>query len=614
MYVNFCNNILFLLKFMRKNADIYIVIKLLVKREKLRSLTMDIKNIGFGKLIKPSISINSPKNTSDNLKQVGSNFAANSHETVDTYNGNNVSTNSTKYGYSDSVLLKETEINGLLKEFELQVAKDFIGEYSKYTKSVLDDLKFVAAEYFKKHPQASIDDIKNAVTNVYNQLKLNYGIKNTTDNEKLNSTSVSKVLDEIFKSITTELSEKYPDSVELIATEICQNLEEAAYNFTYKNQNSATYGDLKNYLLNIINGSDATKMEEAAQEFIEAADGLGYIQQNELLTMKNLAANFLLKLIQANIPFELNGNTISNYNQLSVALNKYEQGNILKNDIKNIIQSLSTETLKESILSKYTSVENSDANKDSTELSPEDLSIDLSEFELSDNYNSNKKIVSFLYKDRTIENAVKTITDELKDQIKAKYEKILTEKGLPTDYLDNIFEGVFTSSALKAAQESVYGFLLPRVKTQELLNKFVTIFNENIKEAISELNNSQKEMDISDINLEEALTENGKLDGYKKYLLQSGESIITINAKTDAEGMINRLHAVMIMKAMSMCSANGLEFNLTNFTSEFNNAKKYAIDSATSVITLNIKDLLNTFTKTFKENYTAMVQKEVSKM
>jgi hypothetical protein len=81
----------------------------------------------------------------------------------------------------------------------------------------------------------------------------------------------------------------------------------------------------------------------------------------------------------------------------------------------------------------------------------------------------------------------------------------------------------------------------------------------------------------------------------------------------------------MLTKAKAMCTANGVKFDESVFTSMFNSAKSLAVASAAtgsetytttiefSSSTLDTQGLINTFTSEFKTNYSNWIENQKAK-
>lgn len=107
--------------------------------------------------------------------------------------------------------------------------------------------------------------------------------------------------------------------------------------------------------------------------------------------------------------------------------------------------------------------------------------------------------------------------------------------------------------------------------------------------------------------------------------MKNGETVTTRKQGPDhyikiAETIIDKLKSQMLIKARSMCLANGVEFEITIFETMFNNAKSSAVTTSVSgqdssffrhsESTLDPQKLVTTFTTEFKINFTAWVEKQ----
>ena len=236
-------------------------------------------------------------------------------------------------------------------------------------------------------------------------------------------------------------------------------------------------------------------------------------------------------------------------------------------------------------------------------------------------------------RDKAYAKGEELLTNEsLKSQMKAQLQSMLEEKGISFDKIANIFENVYTQSV--ADTLNAEGMITGRgargfsskghayLNTKDCVDAFINTFNTNIAKAIDEMNGSNKDMDLWDIDYTQAVTdENGNIDQKMLDAIQDGDTVTRIGRKEeDAEKMIDRLQSTMLMKAKAMCDANGVEFDLTVFNTMFNNAKSSAVAGSIetkkalflSITTINPQNLIKTFTTNFKDSYTVWVNAEAA--
>ena len=193
---------------------------------------------------------------------------------------------------------------------------------------------------------------------------------------------------------------------------------------------------------------------------------------------------------------------------------------------------------------------------------------------------------------------------------------MLKEKGVSFDKIAQVFENIYNQTAQEVLNSD--GMITGRgarglsrkghayINVKKMCDTFVDKFNENIENAINEMNASQTDFDTIDLNLGASVLnktedENGNKteikddagnvineDFAKAYA--SGKVLTTKKRgaeyyKPIAEQIINGLKSQILAKAKAMCTANGIEFNSSVFTTMFNNAKSIAVNAAVSGVT-----------------------------
>ncbi len=162
------------------------------------------------------------------------------------------------------------------------------------------------------------------------------------------------------------------------------------------------------------------------------------------------------------------------------------------------------------------------------------------------------------------------------------------------------------------------------LNTKDCVDAFINTFNTNIAKAIDEMNASDKDMDLWDIDYTQTVTDDdGNVDQELLEAMQDGSSISGEYAfvyELKAEKMIDKLQSTMLIKAKAMCDANCVKFDLTVFNTMFNNAKSSAVAGSIetkkalflSITTINPQNLIKTFTTNFKDSYTAWFNAEAA--
>lgn len=262
----------------------------------------------------------------------------------------------------------------------------------------------------------------------------------------------------------------------------------------------------------------------------------------------------------------------------------------------------------------------------------------------------------------------------LKPQMKEQIQKMLQEKGIPFENIEQVFENIYNTTftevfnsdgMVSSKHKSWFHRGKASVNVKNFVDNFITTFNTNIAKAIDEMNKSSKDFDTIDIDFTQAgKDENGNAikdettGADLSTLYASGKTITTEKHGADyyvsiAEKMIDRMKSQMLKKAKAMCNANGVTFDESAFQSMFNNAKSIAVNTAVTGVTsssgipwllcagavasgpigwvaggiaaaaigfghhsqswLNTRTLLDTFAENFKQNYSNWVEAEANK-
>ena len=183
---------------------------------------------------------------------------------------------------------------------------------------------------------------------------------------------------------------------------------------------------------------------------------------------------------------------------------------------------------------------------------------------------------------------------------------MLQEKGVSFDKIETIFENVFNTTKTEVCDTSIntrnktaFRKGYAKFNTKELVDNFINTFNTNISKAIDDMNASDKDLDTIDLDFTQAgKNENGEIIKDEatgkdvSQLYAEGGSITTKKRGADyymtlADQMIERMKSQMLTKAKAMCTANGVEFDESAFTTIFNNAKATAKNAGVSGIASN---------------------------
>lgn len=539
---------------------------------------------------------------------------------------------------------QKTQMQTAVNDMAGTISKDFAGK-TQYLADVTTALK----EYIEEFAASYTGDIsgmaeafKAALPAKYEEIKSN-AVSNDPDTVK------SNVLDEIYTDLTaptvdsrTEAGESMPAAT---AKRIAKELEAEADKFikAYKGDNLQT--DLKAHLEEYMNKSDAEKLKDAADAFNTGANSFGAMIDNgaDLKQLKEYAKEFLLAALDKGVTVKLGGTTIKTEAAITTALKKFSDGDELKAAMEEVIAGLNTETLKNTLIKEEEIKAQEAADKAFTDIKGDAYKVDASLIDYSgiSGYYENTQIHERGKgwggsRDKAYAKGEELLNNEsLKSQMKAQLQSMLEEKGISFDKIANIFENVYTQSV--ADTLNAEGMITVRgarglsskghayLNTKDCVDAFINTFNTNIAKAIDEMNGSNKDMDLWDIDYTQAVTdENGNIDQKMLDAIQDGDTVTKIgrkdSGKEDAEKMIDRLQSTMRMKAKAMCDANGVEFDLTVFNTMFNNAKSSAVAGSIetkkalflSITTINPQNLIKTFTTNFKDSYTVWVNAEAA--
>ena len=536
---------------------------------------------------------------------------------------------------------QKTQMQTAVNDMAGAISKDFAGK-TQYLAEVTTALK----EYIEEFAASYTGDIsgmaeafKAALPAKYEEIKSN-AVSNDPDTVK------SNVLDEIYTDLTAPTVDSREESGESMpadtAKRIAKELEAEADKFIkgYNGDNLQT--DLKAHLEEYMNKSDAEKLKDAADAFNTGANSFGAMIDNgaDLKQLKEYAKEFLLAALDKGVTVKLGGTTIKTEAAITTALKKFSDGDELKAAMEEVIAGLNTETLKNTLIKEEEIKAQEAADKAFTDIKGDAYKVDASLIDYSsiDGYFNNGEIYERGKgwggsRDKAYAKGQEVLNNSnLKSQMKAQIESMLEAKGIPFEKIETVFENIYNQSV--ADTLNAEGMITGRgargfsskghayLNTKDCVDAFINTFNTNIAKAIDEMNGSNKDMDLWDIDYTQAVTdENGNIDQKMLDAIQDGDTVTRIGRKEeDAEKMIDRLQSTMLMKAKAMCDANGVEFDLTVFNTMFNNAKSSAVAGSIetkkalflSITTINPQNLIKTFTTNFKDSYTVWVNAEAA--
>lgn len=511
------------------------------------------------------------------------------------------------------------EITAKLKDLIANYDSTFIGDVSKM------------AETFKKDLPENYEKIKAEVL--------------ASDPTTIKNNVVNNLIEDL---IGTPISKDGENLSETAKKDLATQLDTAATAYM-KSHPNATQEELENYLNDWLNKSDSEKISGSVETYQSRISRYGEtIESGELAGLKECAKYLIQDALNQGITVKL-GNQTVNASTIDRVLSKYTDGETLKADIQAFIDGLSTVNKKDQIIADAAAKDAAAADKAFTDIKGSEYAVDPSIIDYSkiDGYADGGQIYErgkgwSGSRDKAANKAREVLeSDTLKSQMKAQIQSMLEAKGIPFEKIEAIFENVYAESINQTIDTD--GIITGRgarglskkgkayCNIKNLVDTFITTFNTNIAAKIDEMNKSNTDLDLWDIDYSAMVTdENGEtvVDENVANALNTDKTVTTVGSQgadyyeKQAGEMIDRLKPQMLKKAKAMCEANGVEFNNEVFTAMFNNAKNSAVGTATgghnmfsniSFSKINPKTLTTTFTTEFKTNYTAWVDAQKAK-
>lgn len=532
---------------------------------------------------------------------------------------------------ADKIITKEefddfeqkVQIQEALNGLQANIAKDFTGANAQYATQVMQELKDFATEFVNSYTGKNmVEDFKAALPAKYEEIKTNI-LNNTPEAkaakaEKEKQEVKSKVLDDIYKSLVEEFTANYPDLATEMANEICKKLQTFANEFIKTYDGINLEADLKAHLEEKMTETSAGKMEEATNAYRAIFNSLnGFLDENDLESLKNAAKDFLLAAVENGIILKFNGRKCTDAAQIDAALKGFKDTTELNEAIEILISSLSTESLKASVVNGEVAEKKAAEEKAFTEIKGSEYAVnpelidwtkvDSRYFDGGDIYHKTRGDA----KGRAYDEGFALLTsDGMKNQIKTQIENMLKEKGIPFEKIAQVFENVYNQTAQETLNAD--GMMSFRHKTwfrkakatidvKTLCDTFVTNFNANIAKAIDEMNASNTDMDTIDLDYSAMNTDeegNSVAENGEDFaaLYASGKTVTVKKKGADyyvkiANQLIDNMKRQMLAKAQAMCKANGIEFDNSVFDTMFNNAKLTALNAGVTGIDSKGKSL-----------------------
>ena len=566
--------------------------------------------------------------------------------TIDTNNDNKI--DESEMAIYEQKYQMQQAVNDMAKT----ITQDFSGDKSKYLETVTTDLKNYitdfANQYLKDHPNdvsgtGMAEAFKEALPVKYDDIKK---VVLANDPSTFKSAVLDNVLAELNPAYSPAVDGTTPKGISDTAQKKIGQALEKEMNAYIKAHPECTESELKEHLNKFLNETDAKKMESAVNTFNTQAGAFGnYIDADELTQLKDYVKEFLTEALNNGVTVKLGGKNIATAAAITSALKGYTDGEKLLKAMQEAIAGLSTVSLKDQIIAADEAEQAKKANENFKNIKGEAYKVDASVIDYSgiSGYFDNSKLTTkgkSGHNEHIRDDARARIENSnLKAQMKAQITSMLEKNGISADKIDNVFENVYND----ALNETLNGIgstktnhkWLNKKKTyasnvgmQEIVTNFINTFNTKIAAAIDEMNKSDSDFDTIDLDFTQA----GKVQAGHDLsaLYASGKSVTTRGKGADyydsiADNMIERMKSQMLTKAKAMCTANGVKFDESVFTTMFNNAKasaKKAGVSGESIIygypsfkpfsrsTIDTRTLLDTFLEQFKTNYTDWVEKQ----
>lgn len=528
-----------------------------------------------------------------------------------------------------------------------QISVDFTGTNADLGNEMIAALKEFAetfkAEYIGD-VSLMLEEFKAQLPEKYEELKAEL----LPDDQ---SSIKSEVLESVLANIqgSSSISSLTADTAKSVIQTLGKKLETLADKFISNYTGDNLEEDLTNYLTSKLSASDAEKMSDAVNKYRNIYNNLGvYVDSGEFNTLKDSVREFFGEALSNGLTLRMNGVNVASEAAIETLLKKYTDAESLNADMEALIDSLSTDTMLQSVVAEKQAEQTQKAESAFQNLTGEDVKVDTSlsgiDYSQIPGYYENATIKSRRRGVKGLaqaqDEARNLLETTLKDQLKTQLTEKLEAKGVPFEKMETVFETAFNQACSNAVGNCVnprsnffFNFSKSTYNVQDLVNTFTTQFNEIISTTIDEMNASNTDMDIQDIDYTQAITDdNGNVNPLLQDALETGTTLATRVSRRNADqyeelanDMINKLKSTMLAKSMAMCEANGIEFDNEAFNNVFSNAQTIAVTGSTSetnigwfglrrTITFNPQNCLNTFTETFQSNYTSWIESEEQKV
>ena len=281
--------------------------------------------------------------------------------------------------------------------------------------------------------------------------------------------------------------------------------------------------DSKDYLQEYLNSSEVDIMQDSLKKYESAISG--FSASSYIKEVKEVVKELLLSAINNGIPLQLDGCNIATEAAVTCTLQKYI-------DIVSLIQAVSEALTKLSSTKKIDAYVQESQLRDETEKEAIFKSAKGFDYQINTALIDYTKLDSRYFNGGTIyhkerkgkskqsayDECFALLTDDaLKSQVKSQILAMLQEKGIPFERIEKVFENVYNQSAQDTLNEE--GMITGRHRTwfkkqvgeidvKTMYDTFISNFNTNIASAIDEMNASDGDIDLIDLDLN-ALDNNG---------------------------------------------------------------------------------------------------------
>ena len=542
----------------------------------------------------------------------------------------------------------EAEMNDVLNEFinsTILTDVDLVGTNLELGQQVTAELKEWAEAFKAQYTGDStqmIEEFKAQLQAKFEEVRADV-LYNSPDEVR------SRVIDAVLQEISTEIEAQSDvignDVAKNIQKTLGKKLESLSSKFVESYTGDNLEADMLAYLKDALNTTDKEKMTEALEKLNSGYHtSTDYIDTfKEFPEYKEQVKEFLMEAINNGLTLRMNGVNIVSEASIDTLLKKYDDDEALRNDLNELINTFSDDSIKEVTINNAISAKAAAEEAAFQKLTGEDVKVDtaMSSIDYSKIPNYNEGSTTTIVgqgADGAKDDAMQILTDTLKPQLKSQLESKLAAKGVPFEKFESIFENTFNQCAQDTINCCVSGkdqirFLWitwressSSFNTKTLVDTFLTKFNESIATTIDTMNANTTDMDIQNIDLSLAATNaDGTVDEELDNLINNGGSRLFVgkHAEDNVEElggkMIDRLKGTMLAKSMAMCEANGIEFNNDAFSNIYNTTKELASLSSSRgglpwIQSFKPQDCVNNFLTSFKGNYTAWVESEKQKV